>query len=803
MNYAKRAVLVLLVLYISSKTSAQSCTGIFEGEVLDKLGHPLVGAAITLSSPAAGISTDTSGKFYLDKLCFGDYTATIQYLGFKSKTIKFSITGKLKKTILLEEELNELREVVIHERADNTEHAHNLAVLTEQQLAESAGKALGETLKEISGVNTIQSGPGIFKPVIHGVHSQRVLILNHGIRQEGQQWGAEHAPEIDPFIASTIVVVKDASSIKYGTDALGGVIVVNPPDLPEDTGISGSVNSVLQSNGRSGTLSGMIEGGVKNHKGWGWRIQGTGKRAGDFHTPHYNLTNTGIQELNFSTAAAYHNEAIGVEAYFSHFESDLGILKGISNSSIGDLKIAMEREPPQYTSSFRYTLDEPRQHVRHNLLKLNGHIPMGKGEFRFQYGFQNNSRQEFDIRKDDRSKIPSIDLQLSSHSFETEWETGQAEKRTLCIGATSLLQKNNNIPNTQRIPFIPNFSATSAGVFAITKFYTTRWVIDLGTRYDYRYYSVKGFDVKNQLYGANLYFNNASATVGATLQINKQQTLNLNLSSAWRPPHIAELYSAGTHQSAGSIEYGLLLTDSSEVMDLQDAMFKTEQAVKYVSTYHHEWKVLKLELSPYVNYIFNYIYLQPRGIRKTVRGVSPYFHYTQTDALFLGVDLSATWQLTNYLKATSKASWLRASDQRNHDYLVFIPSNRYEAAIRYEKPSLKFIKNLFIESKIKFIARQSRAPRVITPPEIEEAEKQNIDLFKSSNDNFDFMAAPSGYTLFSTAIGVSIKRDKIRYDFRVAGENLFNTSYREYTNRLRYYADDIGRNFILSIKCIF
>lgn len=34
-------------------------------------------------------------------------------------------------------------------------------------------------------------------PVIHGLHSNRILILNNEVRQEGQQWGADHAPEID------------------------------------------------------------------------------------------------------------------------------------------------------------------------------------------------------------------------------------------------------------------------------------------------------------------------------------------------------------------------------------------------------------------------------------------------------------------------------------------------------------------------------------------------------------------------------------------------------------------------------
>ena len=134
-------------------------------------------------------------------------------------------------------------------------------------------------------MNSIQTGPGIFKPVIHGVHSQRVLILNHGIRQEGQQWGAEHAPEIDPFIASDVVVVKDASSIKYGTDAIGGVIVVNPAPLPENAAdFGGSVSTIAQSIGRSGTFSGMLEGGIKAHEGWGWRVQGT--ISGACSAPH-------------------------------------------------------------------------------------------------------------------------------------------------------------------------------------------------------------------------------------------------------------------------------------------------------------------------------------------------------------------------------------------------------------------------------------------------------------------------------------------------------------------------------------
>ncbi|MBK5279034.1 MAG: cobalamin receptor protein, partial [Bacteroidia bacterium] len=615
--------------------------------------------------------------------------------------------------------------------------------------------------------------------------------------------GAEHGPEIDPFIASNIVVIKDASAIKYGTDALGGVVVVNPPDLPEKSGLGGSVNTIVQSNGRSGTFSGLLEGGIKKYDGWGWRVQGTAKRIGDFKTPTYHLTNTGIKELDFSGATGYHAKKYGIEVFYSHFQTQLGILQGTSISNLDDLVAAMEREPPQYTSGFGYTISEPRQEVSHNLVKLNGHIETEKGEWRIQYGFQNNNRKEFDIRKAGLSQIPSIDLQLNTHTVETEYEIIN-DNNSFCVGGTGMIQDNANISGTQRIPFIPNYTNLSAGVFAVSTFQIHRWAVDFGARYDYRTYNVAGYDYKNTLYKANLFFQNASATFGASIPLNKKQSYSINVSSAWRPPHVAELYSLGTHQSAAAIEYGLLLNDSTnEVMNIDDVSFKVENALKWVNTYQYNSDRFKVEVSGYINYIFNYIYLRPTGITQNVRGAYPYFRYTQTDASFLGIDFSGIWQLQPRLKVSSKMSLLRATDEGNNDYLVFIPASRIEAAIRFEEPKRYAAKNFFIESKIKYVAKQHRAPRVVTVREIQDANEMGMGLFAANSSNFDFMEAPAGYYLWNLSTGFSLNREKVRYDFRVAAENILNTTYREYTNRFRYYANDIGRNYVVSIKCIF
>jgi len=298
-------------------------------------------------------------------------------------------------------------------------------------------------------------------------------------------------------------------------------------------------------------------------------------------------------------------------------------------------------------------------------------------------------------------------------------------------------------------------------------------------------------------------FHNPSFTAGATRRMPKNQVLNINLSSSWRPPHVAELYSLGTHQGVATIEYGLMLNDSNEVRNIHDAPVKSEQAMKMVTTYTRSWEHLQVEASVYANQIFNYIYLRPTGITQDFRGVFPYARYRQTDALFLGSDLSAIWKASTHITVTPKASLLRARDVKHNDYLLYIPSNRYEVTVRYDVSSRFWLKGFFVETRVKYVDRQRRAPRVVSPDVILNADGQSIDPFRDDPRNFDYMAAPAAYALLNAATGFSHTGDKVRYDFRLSAENMLNTTYREYTNRFRYFADELGRNFILSIHCVF
>lgn len=768
----------------------------FSGRVTDVDGIGLPGAAVVLTPGGAGVATDVEGNFYLGDLCPGRYHVHVHFIGYEEVAFDIHAGARpVTRVVRMKAAAMEINEVVIHHHDETlTEHAANYAVLDGSELFRTAGKSLGESLGALPGVTTLNTGPGIAKPVIHGLHSNRILILNHGIRQEGQQWGMEHAPEIDPFIAANLVVIKDASAIKFGAGALGGVVVVNPPALPESGGLGGSVQTVLQSNGRSGIISGAIEGGIGKRHGWGWRLQGTGKRSGDFHTPDYHLTNTGLSELNFSAAAGYHAEVKGFDVYFSRFQTTLGVLKGTSVNNMDDLVAAMERTTPLYTRDFSYTIGAPRQEVKHDLLKIKGHITTNRGDWRMQYGYQNNARQEFDIRVGGLSHIPSIDLSLKTHTLDVEWETLHSEKRTFSTGVNAMYQDNDNVPGTQRIPFIPDFNTGSVGAFGVAGLYFENVALDFGARVDYRYYDVKGFDFKNNFYRTDLSFFNASATVGATWLRGAGGKISVNMSTAWRPPHVSELFSVGVHQSAASIEYGLLLDpETNEVMQNHDDLH-AEQAFKLVGTYQKSWDRFMVEVTPYANYILDYIHLRPRGVTRTVRGVYPYFRYRQADAFFAGVDAMARWSPGGNISVLPKASLLYAENVTNRDILPMIPPNQYAVALQYEPASWFGWSDIRIAVDTRYVSKQGRAPDVVTVAEIADVE--------FSQATFDFMPPPDGYWLLGVSIGASKRMGNTRLDFRVAIENALNQQYRDYTNRLRYYADEPGRNFVFSVKYI-
>ena len=272
-----------------------------------------------------------------------------------------------------------------------------------------------------------------------------------------------------------------------------------------------------------------------------------------------------------------------------------------------------------------------------------------------------------------------------------------------------------------------------------------------------------------------------SASLGASFFITEDFNIRSNVGTAWRPPNISELYSQGLHHGAAAIEEG-------------NQSLQSEKAVKWITSFQVHQQKLFLEISPYWNYIQNYIYLKPTDIRLTIRGAFPVFEYIQTNAHFWGVDADVKYHILEELFWNSKLSFLRASDAKYQQDLVWIPPNRLENGLTFEKKQWGELEDTYISFSFAYIFQQHLAPQAID-------DIENIP--DNTDENFDFMEAPPAYGLFKLALGTVFPFKNQSLSLHVSIDNLLNTAYRDYMNRFRYYADAVGRNVTVRLKYSF
>ena len=787
-----RLLFFLFTIGLSTSVLAQgNCSLMLSGTVRGQdTGETIPLATVELQSTEKRVVAEGNGFFEIRGLCKGTYIVIVRFVGYQTLQKEVVVNGTTEMDFELVPDVTDLEEVTVEgQKAEEVATLKSLS-LQKDDLFKKSGESLGKALSGLSGVNMLQTGPNIAKPVIHGLHSNRILILNNGIRQEGQQWGQEHAPEIDPFVATNLQLIKGAAAVKYGSDAIGGVILVNPPDLPRSPGLSGSLNAVGNSNNGLFTGSAMLEGGVEGLEGFGWRLQGSYKKAGDAKAPDYRLTNTGTLERNFSIGLGYHKESGGFEVFFSSFDAEIGVLRSAHIGNLTDLERAIGSERPLFIRDFSYDINNPRQRIKHELLKLNGHVTLDNlGDVSVQYGLQRNIREEYDIRRGGRSTIPALSLELITHTLELDLDMKPIGPIKGDIGASFLFQGNSNNPETGIRPLIPNFDNWTAGAHAIGRYVQNRYELELGVRYDYKHYLVKRFDNNNNLLTPEYDFSNVTGSAGVILFLPSDWVFRTNVGTAWRAPHINELFSGGLHHGSAAVEIG------NDQLD-------TEKAVKLISSLEKVSSRYDINIAAYYNYIRDYIYLRPENVELTIQGAFPLFSYTQTDASFIGFDADVNYHLTDQVDLTGKLSLIRAEDEVNNGPLINIPTNRMSAGITYNFQDGR-LKEPYVSFLVDAVDQQRNAPRVVTIAEILEANQQNTDLFDQDKTVFDYLAPPEGYVNIGLSTGFKIPVRENEIAVYASVENVFNNSYRDYMNRLRYYSDEMGRNFSIKLNYNF
>ena len=151
----------------------------------------------------------------------------------------------------------------------------------------------------------------------------------------------------------------------------------------------------------------------------------------------------------------------------------------------------------------------------------------------------------------------------------------------------------------------------------------------------------------------------------------------------------------------------------------------------------------------------------------------------------------------------SRLSLIRAKDRTLNSPLINIPTSQLESAVAYHFKDSK-LTNPFVSFGFKAATRQKNAPRVISIQEVLNANDSDIDLFATDPSIFDFVAPPKGYMNFALSGGFdwAMGNGDVLNVF-MSIDNLLNNSYRDYLNRFRYYADDLGRNISLKLSYTF
>ncbi|ADY53674.1 TonB-dependent receptor plug [Pseudopedobacter saltans DSM 12145] len=766
----KYCIILCAFVLLALSGKAQSCDIVFYGTVKDaKDQSVLAGANISISSIQKNSLSDADGHFHFNKLCKGKYNVEVSFLGYKKKVFLIEINKSTEMNIYLSLDNTTLSEIQVIGKQATAEPVYTAQKLDDRVLDLSRGQSLGESLKNIAGVNSIQTGPTISKPVIHGMHSDRILIYNSGVRLEGQQWGSEHAPEVDPFIAKDISVIKGAAGVEYGADALGGIILLNPAALNYHSPFSSEINLVGASNSRMGIVSGKIEGAMKDET-LAWRLQGTLKKAGNSSAPGYYLNNTGSNEINGSLTLGYKRKSFETELMLSTFNTTLGIFEGAHIGSVNDLKDAIANGRPFSKGSFSYLIGVPRQEVNHHLLKLEGKKYLANnGTLKLGYSFQKDFRQEYDLRRGGKDDVPALDLNLTAQNLELIYEKNQSNNSYIKYGINTAIIVNNNVPGTQVTPLIPNYDSFNPALFIIKKVGLKHVVLEGGLRYDYKAIDAAGYDSAKVWYGGKHKFHNVSFSLGSLFHVKPHLDFRSDLSLAWRPPSVNELYSRGLHHGTASVEIG-------------DKNLNSEKGYKWINTLSYDGRRWKTELSLYANYIADYIFLQPNGtFSESQRGAFPIFYYKQTNATFFGADLQSIYSINNSFNWQLKGSLVKAKDIVNKSYLPMIPVDRISNSLTWNlKATEKKWSLPFLSVEHIYSAKQTRY-----------------------SDQNDFAPAPAAYNLFNITGGIGYKIGENRLDINTSIFNVFNTSYKDYLNRFRYYTYDTGRNWVVRLSYKF
>ncbi|MEO5647373.1 MAG: TonB-dependent receptor [Chitinophagaceae bacterium] len=756
------------------------------------ISEALQGASVFVSDLKLGAITNHAGEYSLANVSPGRHLVEISHIGFITIAEYVNVSGDLVRDFILAESIVENNEVVITGVGTATQSRRSaipVMVVRKEELYRSASTNIIEALTHKPGISSVTTGPGISKPVIRGVGSNRIITMNDGIKQEGQQWGDEHGIEIDEASVNKVEILKGPAALIYGSDALGGVINIftNVP-VAEGT-VRGNLFGNYQSNNALRSFYGNLAG---NLKGVSWNFYSSTLRAADYENKNDGkVFNSKFKQDNYGGYAGY-NSALGYShLIFSSFNEQLGIVEGDRDDQGYFVKpIAGGGIERAGGDDFNSTIPGiPYQDIQHTKIAFDNSYRIKKSRVKFTGGYQRNKRKEFaDI---DAPQQEGLFFDLQTYTYRAQFQFPELHNWNTSIGINGLNQVNHN---KGLEVLIPEYTMNDLGMYA----YVSKTIRDIsfsgGVRYDNRV-----LDSKELIEGANTKFkrftkkfSNFSGSVGASIRLDSALTLKLNVARGFRSPSISELASNGTHEGTNRYEYG-------------DENIGSETSIQFDGSLEYNTDHFSFVVNAFRNDFDNFIFYRKLSSLSggdslvNVNGNNlTAFKFDQQVATLSGfeVKLDLHPHPLDWLHIENTFSFVRGNLKKlveGAHSLPFIPAPRIISELRGD-----FLKN---KEKLRNLYFKLELDHTFTQDRIFHA--------------FDTETYTNGYTLFNMGIGADIlgKKKNVVMSLHFFANNLTDVAWQSHLSRLKYASVNnvtgnrgvynMGRNFSFKVNIPF
>jgi iron complex outermembrane receptor protein len=656
-----------------------------------------------------------------------------------------------------------------------------LAVLRmeKEYMWENRSNSLMNTLEKLPGIHAFQVGQGFSKPVIRGLGFNRLVVAENGIKQQEQQWGADHGLEIDQYAIDQVEIVKGPASLQYGSDAMAGVVIVHSHEWRSRDGLSASLLLNGNSNNRLFGGSGEVHYQKKNKFA---QARATYQNFESYRVPaktfiyngyeyplhHGILKNTAGREADVSLQAGWRTAKYSATLHANNVYSKDGFFAGASGLPF---LVNMEDEGHYRAINLPYHEGNHFKTVFNQTFYLDS-----RHKLTVDAGYQYNRRQEYSApHTHGFAPMPEgnleLELRLQTASLNAVWEYRNTSNNTLQAGVNAEYQHNRV---GGYLFLLPEFEQQSAGIFVIDRLqFSGALTGTAGVRYDYGHLHIHRYDGFLSVSEMRKPAGDVSFMAGLAYQPDERWELKANAGKSFRMPIANEYASNGI--SHGTLRYEVgdssLRAETSYQMDLHTA-------------FNHSWndgffRHVTAAVSVFGNYFPNFIFLHPTGNFSPLPEAGQIYRYVQSRAFRAGGELEAQVDFGKNFRLATAAEYVQATDLESGFPIAFTPPLNFVSEISVRWKQLFLFTNNRLAVTHRYAAAQNRVAR---------------------NE-----AATPDYHLFDVSFAASIPAGRgTTVQLLLQVQNLFDTAYYKHLSFYRRLdLPEIGRNFLVTLQISF